>query len=102
MCPATISSPHPDLLAASPPPDENDCSSNSGRAPTSRSFGRRRPRWRESSSIQTIPKNLFTPIALAHQMIDSFLVLDSQLARHRQLFDPIINLPRSCTATRTL
>jgi hypothetical protein len=43
-------------------------------------------------SIQIVPKNLFTPIASTHQMIDSSLVLDSQLARHRQLFDPIINL----------
>jgi hypothetical protein len=43
-------------------------------------------------SIQIVPKNLFTPIASAHQMIDCSLVLDSQLARHRQLFDPIINL----------
>jgi hypothetical protein len=42
-------------------------------------------------SIQVVPKNLFTPIAPAHQMIDCSLVLDSQLARHRQLFDPIID-----------
>jgi hypothetical protein len=43
-------------------------------------------------SIQIVPKNLFTPIASAHQMIDCSLVLDSQLARHRLLSDPIINL----------
>ncbi len=43
-------------------------------------------------SIEIVPKNLFTPIAPAHEMIDSALVLDSQLARHRQLFDPISNL----------
>ncbi len=43
-------------------------------------------------SIQMVPKNLFTPIAPAHHVIDSSLVLDSQLARHRQLFDPISNL----------
>jgi hypothetical protein len=34
-------------------------------------------------SIQMVPKNLFTPIAPAHQVIDCSLVLDSQLARHR-------------------
>jgi hypothetical protein len=43
-------------------------------------------------SIEVVPKNLFTPIPRAHQMIDSSLVLDSQLARHRHLFDPISNL----------
>jgi hypothetical protein len=50
------------------------------------------PKLRWERHIDRHAKNLFTPIALAHQMIDSSLVLDSQLARHRQLFDPIINL----------
>jgi hypothetical protein len=49
-------------------------------------------RGEKALSIQIIPKNLFTPIAPAHQMIDSSLVLDSLLARHRQPFDPTINL----------
>jgi hypothetical protein len=46
----------------------------------------------KSLSIQVVPKNLVTPIPPAYQMIDSSFVLDSQLARHRQLFDPIITL----------
>jgi hypothetical protein len=41
--------------------------------------------------LQQISTGIFTPITTANQMIDSSLVLDSQLARHRQLFDPIIN-----------
>jgi len=37
-------------------------------------------------SIQIVPKNLLTPIAPAHQMINSPLVLNSQLARHPPSF----------------
>jgi hypothetical protein len=36
-------------------------------------------------SIQIIPKNLLPPIAPAHQMINSPLVLNAQLARHRHV-----------------
>jgi hypothetical protein len=39
----------------------------------------------ETFSIQIVPKNLLTPIAPAHQMINRPLVLNSQLARHRQV-----------------
>ena len=38
-------------------------------------------------SIQIVPKNLLTPIAPAHQMINSPLVLNSQLTRHRPSFN---------------
>ena len=43
-------------------------------------------------SIQIVPKNLLTPIAPAHQMINSTLVLNSQLARHRQVLMQTSNL----------
>jgi hypothetical protein len=43
-------------------------------------------------SIQIVSKNLLTPIAPAHQMINSPLVLNSQLARHRQLLMQTTNL----------
>jgi hypothetical protein len=36
------------------------------------------------SSIQIIAKNLLTPIASAHQVVNGSLVLNSQLARHHQ------------------
>ena len=43
-------------------------------------------------SIQIVPKNLLTPIVPAHQMINSPLVLNSQLARHRQVLIQTCNL----------
>jgi hypothetical protein len=55
--------------------------------------------WRETSdglkktfSIQIVPKNLSTPVAPAHQMINSSLVLNSPLARHRQVLMQTSNL----------
>jgi hypothetical protein len=36
-------------------------------------------------SIQIIAKNLLTPTASAHEVVNGSLVLNSQLARHRQL-----------------
>jgi hypothetical protein len=39
----------------------------------------------EPFSIQIVVKNLLTPIAPAQQMINGSLVLNSQLARHRQV-----------------
>src|SRR5439155_25025073 len=47
-------------------------------------FTRRTQGLEKTFSIQIVPKNLLTPIAPAHQMINSPLVSNSQLARHRQ------------------
>jgi hypothetical protein len=40
-------------------------------------------RLKKDLSIQIISKNLLTPIAAIHQVINGALVLNSQLARHR-------------------
>src|SRR5437773_1968911 len=63
----------------------HDSSSNRHEA-ASRSSHTLHPRPGENFSIQIVPKNLLTPIAPAHQMINSPFVLNSQqLARHRQV-----------------
>jgi hypothetical protein len=47
---------------------------------------------KKALSIQIVPKNLLTPIASAQQMINCPFILNSQLARHRQLLIQILNL----------
>jgi hypothetical protein len=42
--------------------------------------------------IQIVPKNLLTPIAPVHQVINRPFVLNSRLARHRQHLTSTINL----------
>src|SRR5207249_6618138 len=80
------------ICSRSLPPDENDCPSSNRHEAASLSSRTLHPRLEETFSIQIVPKNLLTPIAPTHQMINSPLVLNSQLARHRQVLMQTSNL----------